>query len=144
MKTIKQIADELKVSKDKIKYQSRKLPSNYLVKRDGITYIKNEGIQVIYSNIIGNIDKVIPSEIPINNTHYIESLNSQLAIKDKQLQEKDNQIKSLLEKLDQEQKLHLATIQDKQQLQIELKEIKEENKQVKLSFWDRILGKNNS
>lgn len=144
MKTIKQIADELKVSKDKIKYQSRKLPSNYLVKRDGITYIKNEGIQVIYSNIIGNIDKVIPSKIPINNTHYIESLNSQLAIKDKQLQEKDNQIKSLLEKLDQEQKLHLATIQDKQQLQIELKEIKEENKQVKLSFWDRILGKNNS
>ena len=144
MKTVKQIADELKVSKDKIKYQSRKLPSNYLVKRDGITYIKNEGIQVIYSNIIGNIDKVIPSEIPINNTHYIESLNSQLAIKDKQLQEKDNQIKSLLEKLDQEQKLHLATIQDKQQLQIELKEIKEENKQVKLSFWDRILGKNNS
>lgn len=144
MKTIKQIADELKVSKDKIKYQSRKLPSNYLVKRDGITYIKNEGIQVIYSNIIGNIDKVITSEIPINNTHYIESLNSQLAIKDTQLQEKDNQIKSLLEKLDQEQKLHLATIQDKQQLQIELKEIKEENKQVKLSFWDRILGKNNS
>lgn len=61
MKTIKQIADELKVSKDKIKYQSKKLPSNYLVKRDGITYIKNEGIQAIYSNIIGNIDKVIPS-----------------------------------------------------------------------------------
>ena len=141
MKTIKQIADELKVSKDKIKYQSRKLPSNYLVKRDGITYIKNEGIQVIYSNIIGNIDKVIPSEISINNTHYIESLNSQLAIKDKQLQEKDNQIKSLLEKLDQEQKLHLATIQDKQQLQIELKEIKEENKQENLSIWNRIFGK---
>lgn len=144
MKTIKQIADELKVSKDKIKYQSRKLPSNYLVKRNGITYIKNEGIQVIYSNIIGNIDKVIPSEIPINNTHYIESLNSQLSIKDKQLQEKDNQIKSLLEKLDQEQKLHLATIQDKQRLQLELKEIKEENKQEKLSFWDRLLGKNSS
>lgn len=138
MKTIKQIADELKVSKDKIKYQTRKLPSNYLVKKDGITYIKKEGIQVIYNSVVGNINKGVPSEIPMNNTHYFESLNSQLAIKDKQIEEKDKQICLLLEKLDQEQKLHLATIQDKQQLQLELKEIKEEKQQENISFWDRI------
>lgn len=135
MKTIKQIADELKVSKDKIKYQARKLPSNYLIKKEGITYIENEGIKIIYNNIAGNINKVIPSE----NSHYIESLNSQLVIKDKQLEEKDNQIKLLLEKLDQEQKLHLATIQDKQQLQLELKK---ERERTSTSLWTKIFKKN--
>ncbi len=105
MKTIKQIADELVISKQK-----------------AARYIKSNNLYVSRNGSLIHIDDTVETLM-------------------KQLQEKDNQIKSLLEKLDQEQKLHLATIQDKQQLQIELKEIKKENKQENLSIWNKIFGK---
>lgn len=135
MKTIKQIADELGISKQKV-----------------ARYIKSNNLSVSRNGSLIHIDDTVETLIKrhflennrINESHQNHISDTVYETLMKQLQEKDNQIKSLLEKLDQEQKLHLATIQDKQQLQIELKEIKEENKQVKLSFWDRILGKNNS
>ena len=135
MKTIKQIADELGISKQRV---ARYIKSNHLsVSRSGSMIQINETVEsLIKKHFIENNHINEPIQNHFNDTVYDTLI--------KQLEEKDNQIKSLLEKLDQEQKLHLATIQDKQQLQIELKEIKEENKQVKLSFWDRILGKNNS
>ena len=46
-KTIKQTADELGVSKDKVKYRVGKLPDNYIVKKDGVIYLTNEAIQAI-------------------------------------------------------------------------------------------------
>lgn len=54
-KTIKELADELRVSKDKVKYQVRKLPSELTIKENGITYIKNTGIEIIKENIQGKI-----------------------------------------------------------------------------------------
>ena len=55
----------------------------------------------------------------------------------KQLAEKEATIQSLLEKLDQEQKLHLATIQEKNKLQIEFSDLKknEDKKENKKSWW---------
>lgn len=135
MKTIKQIADELGISKQKV---ARYIKSNNLsVSRSGSMIQINETVEnLIKKHFIENNHINEPLQNHFNDTVYDTLM--------KQLEEKDNQIKSLLEKLDQEQKLHLATIQDKQQLQLELKEIKEENKQEKLSFWDRLLGKNSS
>lgn len=135
MKTIKQIADELGISKQKV---ARYIKSNNLsVSRSGSMIQINETVEnLIKKHFIENNHINEPLQNHFNDTVYDTLM--------KQLEEKDNQIKSLLEKLDQEQKLHLATIQDKQQLQLELKEIKEENKQEKFSFWDRLLGKNSS
>ena len=55
----------------------------------------------------------------------------------KQLAEKEATIQSLLEKLDQEQKLHLITIQEKNKLQIEFSDLKknEDKKENKKSWW---------
>jgi len=55
----------------------------------------------------------------------------------KQLAEKEATIQSLLEKLDQEQKLHLVTIQEKNKLQIEFSDLKknEDKKENKKSWW---------
>lgn len=70
MKTIKQMADELGVNKDKVKYQVRKLPSEHLVKMGNITYLTDDGIlklkELILGKTIGN-----PSgktdDYPVNN-----------------------------------------------------------------------------
>jgi DNA-binding Lrp family transcriptional regulator len=53
MKTIKQIADELGVSKDKARYQVRKLPSDCIVKRGNITYLTDGGAAIIKGLLAG-------------------------------------------------------------------------------------------
>jgi len=53
MKTIKQLADEIGVSKDKVKYQVGKLPENYLVKVGKITHITNDGMLKIKETLLG-------------------------------------------------------------------------------------------
>ena len=47
-KTIRQIADELGVSKDRVKYLVKKLPSEWVKKQGNITYINNDGERYIY------------------------------------------------------------------------------------------------
>ena len=126
MKTLKEIADLFGVKKDKVKYEAKKLPSKYLVKKNNITYINSEGIKELEKVLVGKV----PSEKLGNYLHdsplkkTIELLEKQLEQQNEQLKVKDNQIESLLEKLDQEQRLNLANMQDKQILQLELKESK--------------------
>lgn len=73
LKTYKDLADELGVNKDKVKYQARKLPSEYLVKEKGITYITNEGVEVIK----GNLRKLISDSINKPFRKIQEQLNSE-------------------------------------------------------------------
>lgn len=51
LKTIKELADELGVSKKKIHYQVSKLDSNLIQRLDGTTYLNNAAIKVIKGNI---------------------------------------------------------------------------------------------
>lgn len=69
MKTIKQIADELGVSKDKVKYRVKKLPSNWVKIENGITYITPEGER----NIHIMLGKKIGKNLEKNYLHSIES-----------------------------------------------------------------------
>lgn len=137
MKTLKEIADLFGVKKDKVKYEAKKLPSKYLVKKNNITYINSEGIKELEKVLVGKV----PSEKLGNYLHdsplekTIELLEKQLEQLNEQLKVKDNQIESLLEKLDQEQRLNLANMQDKQILQLELKESKK-------GFLKKILRRN--
>lgn len=135
--TIKQLADELGVSKDKIKYRVGKLPGNYLVKKNGITYLKSEGIQAIREQVGKNSPGNYLGKSGVNYPpctqsdkvvelldHELQVLREQLEKKDKQLEEKDKQINSLNEMLADSQKLldqqqQLNAIAEQKLLQME-------------------------
>ena len=99
MKTIKQIADEIGVSKDKVKYQVGKLPSNYLVKVGKITHLTDPGVGKIKEILVGKVVGNSPGknrEIP----HFLPEEENQLyKILSVELEVKNNQIATLQEEL---------------------------------------------
>ena len=130
MKTIKQIADELGISKDKVKYQVGKLPREMVVKSKEITYLTDKGIQTVTDILVGKTTGELPSKLPgefptKNNEPIITLLEKNLNIlqeqlkeKDKQLDNKDKQIEELNSRLSEtmsilnnSQLLHGGTIQ---------------------------------
>ena len=162
MKTIKQIADELGVSKDKIKYQVGKLPAEMVVKSEGIAYITDNGIAIIKGLVMGKSTGELPSNkderIITLLKENIKILQAQLEIKDRQFEVKDEQIKELNARLaeahsiiNNEQLLHSGTLQkqlhssdneaqplpadeqDSEDLDITI--VKHENKQKKRGFF---------
>ncbi|EGO5032743.1 DNA-binding protein [Enterococcus faecalis] len=149
LKTIKELADELGVSKKKIHYQVSKLDSDLIQKLDGTIYLDNRAITAIKENI-GYVSKTKLDSGAIQNRQYLDSeldtqntklihekseqinyLKEQIKNKDNQISVKDEQIKSLVEAqkqiqnlLDQQQRLAL---QDKKLLE----EYKAENDNLK-------------
>lgn len=113
-KTIKQLADELGVSKDKVKYQVGKLPGNYLDKLpSGIITINSDGIRVI-SKRLGKIAHPLPKE----NTQFITHL-------EKQVEQQQKQIEHLQKLLENQQVLTL-----KAQDRVQLLEMKKEEQEI--------------
>jgi len=102
MKTIKQTADEIEVSKDKVKYQVGKLPSNYLVKVGKITHLTDEGTAKIKEIMMGKTVVNLPS----NNreiTQFLPSEENELYKMLKiELEAKNNLIQTLQEELTNE------------------------------------------
>lgn len=109
-KTIKELADELGVTKDKVKYQVKKLPTNYLLTKGKITYIKSEGIEQLYKLFGKNYPPITREKLPTLPTNFthLESiikvledntklLQEQLKQKDLQIEQKDKQIENLQE-----------------------------------------------
>lgn len=88
-KTIKELADELGVSKDKIKYQARKLPSNF-------TYLKDVAISAIYDNLdikkTGDIPQFLPNDYLLSE---LQKKEDYLKAKDLQIAEKDQQLANM-------------------------------------------------
>jgi len=139
LKTIKELADELGVSKKKIHYQVSKLDSNLIQRLDGTIYLNNAAIKVIKGNI-GYVPKTKLDSVGVQNRQYLDTkldtvntslideknerinyLKEQLKNKDNQISVKDEQIKSLVDVqkqtqnlLDQQQRLAL---QDKKLLE---------------------------
>lgn len=110
MKTIKQLADDLGISKDKVKYQVRKLPGNYLVKKGNVIYIKTQGIkhlQEIFGESYPGNTQVKTGETGNNYPPIIELLQDTIETLQKQLSVKDQQISELLKLNDQQQQLLL-------------------------------------
>lgn len=101
-KTIKQIADELGVSKDRVKYLVKKLPSEWVEKRGNITYIKDDGERYIYilsgkkwgisdenTYVKNALDRVISTHLPTEEQAKdmeIERLKSRVAELERQLE----------------------------------------------------------
>lgn len=144
-KTIKQIADELGVSKQAV-HQKRKNKEyeerlrKFTSTIDGVVYISIDGQKILKEafNSVKDSKCVDVNESSIdNNSVYdilkvtIEVLQQQLSVKDKQIDELNARLAEAHRMADQAQKLHGA---DKV-LELNDPKIIEESK--KKSFWDR-------
>jgi len=127
MKTIKQIADELGISKDRVKYQVRKLPGEFTEKKENITYIKDCGINellALLGNKSGNYpDKISPSthlftynenaflhEQIKNKDRQIEVQADQIATRDRQISELTTALENTTSSLRAAQALHAGSM----------------------------------
>ena len=153
LKTIRELADELGVSKNKIHYQVSKIPSEYIVRNNSMKLLTAEAIKQIKENLGVELNSGLNSKLNTvkhqNNTNikgntsvegvelnstlnsYLNSLKHQIEYLESQNINKDEQIKSLVEAqkqtqnlLDQQQRLAL---QDKKLLE----EYKAENDRLK-------------
>lgn len=114
MKTIKQIADELGVSKQSVYKRYRgKLYTEvypYAHTENGTVYIDEQGENIIKQDFLK--DKTVSSGA---DTEYIpkiiDTLNKTIEILQNQLFEKDKQISELTKLLNQSQQLEFGTIQ---------------------------------
>ncbi|WP_127841127.1 DNA-binding protein [Enterococcus faecium] len=141
-KTIKELADILGVSKDKVKYQLRKLPSNFTYKKGNITYLKKEAVTTITKVLSGNESGNLPSELPDSlPTDYllkeIETKNNHIEEKDRQIEKLQIALETQQKLLDQQQQLTLQANQQieklQEQLQLTYTEESSENKSTTLS-----------
>lgn len=108
MKTLKQVADELGVSKDKVKYRVGKLPENYLVKIENVTHVTPEGESVLRDFFSSEKSNVYLSNYPNypDNTH----LTKLITMLENELDIKNSQIETLQNSLAAAQALHAATV----------------------------------
>lgn len=96
--TYKQLADELGVSKDKVKYQARKLPPDATEKVDGIVYLTELGADQIRKALGTSSESPVPAA-PADMTALLQATLDTLQ---KQLTEKDALIKQLQGELEKE------------------------------------------
>lgn len=136
--TIKELADELGVSKQAIRKHLEKLPPTLSVTKKSNTLYLNVDVSNFVrkkvtrvtsnsSNLDSNQTREDNRENnpksdrkTINNYEVEKILNEQLKIKDKQLAEKDKQIQTMQKLLDQQQQLSLQTNKHIEQLQLQL------------------------
>ena len=154
LKTIKELADELGVSKNKIHYQVSKISSEYVVRNNSMKLLTAEAVKQIKENLGIELNSSLNSKLntvkhqentnikgntsvegdELNSTlnSYLNSLKHQIEYLESQNINKDEQIKSLVEAqkqtqnlLDQQQRLAL---QDKKLLE----EYKAKNDRLKV------------
>lgn len=153
LKTIKELADELGVSKNKIHYQVSKISSEYVVRNNGMKLLTAIAVRQIKENLGVELNSRSNSEldtdkhqektnittnmniegVELNSSlnDYLNSLKHQIEYLESQNINKDEQIKSLVESQKQTQKLldqqQRLALQDKKLLE----EYKSENDSLK-------------
>ena len=134
-KTIKQLADELNVSKQTIQYHYQRLPAkNQQKNSQGTNLISTTAERIIRSKVAkpllakkqqkGSKDPTKTSkennDLLITLRREVEDLKSQrdkqLAAKDQQISSKDRQIDHLTKLIDQQQQLQIAIVAENRQL----------------------------
>lgn len=137
--TIKELADELGVSKQAIRKHLEKLPPTLSVtKKENAIYLDTDVTAFVRSKVTRVTDNVTSKvtsnkfnekeadnnlkrdEKTANNYEIEKILNEQLKIKDKQLAEKDKQIQTMQKLLDQQQQLSLQSNKQIEKLQLQL------------------------
>ncbi|MGM0123072.1 hypothetical protein IGI37_000438 [Enterococcus sp. AZ194] len=127
--TIKELADELGVSKDKVKYRVRKLPSEFTYKEGNVTYLTKTAVSKIKSEFGGESAEKVPSESPGNlpneypaeNTDYLKEI---IGKKDEQIHQLQEMLKTQQKLVDQQQQLTLQASKQIELLQTQVNELK--------------------
>ncbi|TBX40101.1 DUF536 domain-containing protein [Levilactobacillus brevis] len=141
-KTIRELADELKVSKQTIQYHYQRLPAkNQQKNSQGTNLISTTAERIIRSKVAkpllakkqqkGSKDPTKTSkennDLLITLRREVEDLKSQrdkqLAAKDQQISSKDRQIDHLTKLIDQQQQLQLATVAEDRHLKERLRKL---------------------
>ena len=134
-KTIKELADELNVSKQTVQYHVKFLPTKYLSKNDKkIITINKTGQSYIKGKIKKRVDKNNEQKTNKETTNYTakndQLFKQQLEIKDKQIEELQKLLHSQQKLLDQQQILTLQANKKIETLEYN-SEKKEEEKPTK-------------
>ena len=138
MKTIKELSEELGVSKVAIVKKTERLNIKNKLVRDGNRLLVPEELE---STIRKAFNKP-PTDNQTDNTQKETDNITQtlIGMLQKELEEKNKQIESLQTIINQEQSLRLIT--EQKLLALEQKEQKEDdNQEVKPGFWSRLFGK---
>ena len=141
-KTIKQLADELKVSKQTIQYHYQRLPAkNQQKNSQGTNLISPTAERIIRSKVAKPLlakkqqksskDPTKTSkennDLLITLRREVEDLKSQrdkqLAAKDQQISSKDRQIDHLTKLIDQQQQLQIATVTENHRLKEHIRKL---------------------
>ncbi|HCM89651.1 MULTISPECIES: DUF536 domain-containing protein [Vagococcus] len=137
--TIKELADELNVSKTAInKKIDETFKEKYVTKNGNRFVIDVSGQKVIksmFKEVNANQERK-PNQEPVFDLVCV--LKENLERTEEQLKVKDNQIEALQKLLDQQQVLTLQANQKIEQLEMNQAESEEKEK---LSFWQRLFGK---
>lgn len=149
--TIKEIADDLKVTKQAIRKRVDNLDSKLvakgvdgktiLISAKGVELLKNKAINRVSTDSTNN-DTNVNTNIDTNNVDTIKLLQNTLDTLKDQLKQKDEQIKELNKALDQEQKLHAMTQQKVLELEEKKADVEEppQKKEPKVSIWKKIFN----
>ena len=135
-KTIRELANELKVSKQTIQYHYQRLPTKNRQKDSrGANIISSTAERIIRSKVtkalLANKQQISskePTKTNKENNNLIATLirevadlkserDKQLATKDQQISTKDRQIDQLTKLIDQQQQLQLTTVAKNKELQ---------------------------
>ena len=129
MKTIKELADELGVNKNKVKYQTGKLTDNLLVKKNGIIYLTDEAVSTVVKELTGEKYRLKTDELTTD--YLLNELDKKNRIINQLLTGQDN----LQKLLDQEQQLHQLTHAQLKDKQVLLEETQHELEKVQVKKW---------
>jgi predicted transcriptional regulator len=133
MKTIKQIADEIGVTRQAVHLKIQKEPLSsdlepHLTKKGKVLYIESAGVKLIVAEFLSsasskNVKQMSSVSSEFDNVfllfkEQLKEKDRQIAVKDEQLTAKDKQITllieqntALVEQLDTSQRLHAGTLQ---------------------------------
>lgn len=146
--TIKELADELGVSKQAIRKHLDKLPETLSVtKVKGTIVLDSDIVEFVKSKVTPVTIKVdrVTSKVTSNENDRIIFLEKQILVKDSQLENKDIQLEKMQKLLDQQQQLTLqANIKIKEletsltETEIEKESSVEPEKVIKKTFWQRL------
>jgi hypothetical protein len=137
-KTIKQIADELGLDKQRVYRFIKKNHISELHQKSGILYY-DEAVESLIKSHFSKLNISSDVHQTTSNDAIIETLLKQAEILQKELEIKNKQIENLTKALDQEQQLHLLA---KQQIQL-LDQSPDNSKNKIFNFFRRGKNENN-
>ncbi|MBU7553716.1 DUF536 domain-containing protein [Lactiplantibacillus pentosus] len=141
-KTIKELADELKVSKQAIQYHYQRLPAKNRQKNNqGANMISLTAERIIRDKVVKSLSKKgkkipnkevaktskenkwIITDLKREITEIKKERDKRLATKDQQISNKDQQIDHLTKLIDQQQQLQLTTVAENRELKARIQKI---------------------